>query len=255
MAYTGTNWQDKIVQNPLTFDVQNNPDGSITLIPKPGAVTQAGTPVNAANLNKLEDNLKTVFDDVEAGTSAVTANKLIRYNSAGRAKIAAPVASDDIARLDTVNSVVSSAVAAVNNSVSGYVSFSDTIPAGSTLTKNIPMGATYKRANLVMRGITNTASARVFCGTDSAKTTASGNVKYSSSSPYGDWSRRRVGAVVKDPYGHIYVASGYNNSCTGNYFLELSECYLSGSNIRLDYKNTDTTARNLDTEIDWEAWN
>ena len=45
------------MERPNTFEVQENPDGTITLIPTPGTVTQAGTPVNATNLNKIEDGI------------------------------------------------------------------------------------------------------------------------------------------------------------------------------------------------------
>ena len=50
-------WKDRIVENPRTFSVQNNPDGTITLIPAPGQVAQEGTPVNAAMLNGIEKDL------------------------------------------------------------------------------------------------------------------------------------------------------------------------------------------------------
>lgn len=53
----GRVWQDRIVENPRTFTVQNNADGTITLIPAPGQIIQAGTPVNAANLNGIETDL------------------------------------------------------------------------------------------------------------------------------------------------------------------------------------------------------
>lgn len=59
MSYTPTEWKDRIVEKPRTYHVQNNPDGTITLIPAPGTVVQEGTPVNAANLNKLEQGLDT----------------------------------------------------------------------------------------------------------------------------------------------------------------------------------------------------
>lgn len=54
MSYEPINWKDRIVEKPRTYHVQNNPDGTITLIPAPGTVVQEGTPVNAANLNKIE---------------------------------------------------------------------------------------------------------------------------------------------------------------------------------------------------------
>jgi hypothetical protein len=57
MTYTPTNWQDRIVQKPLTYTMTNNADGTITLTPAPGTVTQAGTPVNATALNNIENKL------------------------------------------------------------------------------------------------------------------------------------------------------------------------------------------------------
>lgn len=54
MSYTPTEWKDRVVEKPRTFNMQNNPDGTVTLTPAPGTVVQEGTPVNAANLNKIE---------------------------------------------------------------------------------------------------------------------------------------------------------------------------------------------------------
>ena len=59
-----TVWKDRLVERPNTFEVQENPDGTITLIPTPGTVTQAGTPVNATNLNKIEDGIVTLENNV-----------------------------------------------------------------------------------------------------------------------------------------------------------------------------------------------
>lgn len=57
MAYEPTTWKDRAVERPLTFTIINNPDGTVTLVPAPGAVVEPGTPVNAANLNNLEQGL------------------------------------------------------------------------------------------------------------------------------------------------------------------------------------------------------
>jgi len=57
LMYQKTDWKDRIVQRPLTYTMQQNADGTVTLIPSPGTVTQQGTPVNAALLNKIEDGL------------------------------------------------------------------------------------------------------------------------------------------------------------------------------------------------------
>lgn len=48
-------WVDRKVERPNTFVMQNNSDGTVTLIPAPGTIQQAGTPLNAANLNGAID--------------------------------------------------------------------------------------------------------------------------------------------------------------------------------------------------------
>ena len=54
MTYDPVNWKNRVVERPRTYHIQNNPDGTVTLIPAPGQVYEEGTPVNAANLNKME---------------------------------------------------------------------------------------------------------------------------------------------------------------------------------------------------------
>jgi uncharacterized protein YciI len=59
MAYEPTVWKNRVVERPLTFNMVNNPDGTVTLVPAPGVIVEPGTPVNAVNLNKLEQGLRT----------------------------------------------------------------------------------------------------------------------------------------------------------------------------------------------------
>lgn len=57
MTYNKTGWKDRVVEKPNTFNARENQDGTVTLIPKPGQILQSGTPVNADNLNKIEDGI------------------------------------------------------------------------------------------------------------------------------------------------------------------------------------------------------
>lgn len=87
MTYTPTNWKDRIVEKPRTYTMQQNTDGTITLVPAPGNIIEEGTPVNAANLNKIENGIvdlysltaeltpKTDFNAHTANFNAHTANK------------------------------------------------------------------------------------------------------------------------------------------------------------------------------------
>jgi hypothetical protein len=57
MAYTKNVWKDQDVQRPRTYEVINNQDGSITLNDSFGVATEIGTPVNATNMNHIEDGI------------------------------------------------------------------------------------------------------------------------------------------------------------------------------------------------------
>ena len=48
-------WVDRKVERPNTFVMQNNSDGTVTLIPNSGTIQQVGTPLNAENLNGAID--------------------------------------------------------------------------------------------------------------------------------------------------------------------------------------------------------
>lgn len=55
MAYVKTNWKDRVVERPNTYTMVDNGNGTITLTPVPGQIIERGTPLNAENLNKIED--------------------------------------------------------------------------------------------------------------------------------------------------------------------------------------------------------
>lgn len=57
MAYIKNTWVDQDVERPKTYEVTNNQDGSITLTDSFGLVTELGTPVNAVNMNHIEDGI------------------------------------------------------------------------------------------------------------------------------------------------------------------------------------------------------
>lgn len=50
-------WKDRRIERENTYNVLNNKDGTITLIPVTGEIYEAGTPLNALNLNKINELL------------------------------------------------------------------------------------------------------------------------------------------------------------------------------------------------------
>lgn len=57
MAYKKQTWEDRQVENPLTFTQTNNLDGSITLTPYPGAVQNEGSKMSAERFNHMENGI------------------------------------------------------------------------------------------------------------------------------------------------------------------------------------------------------
>ena len=71
---------------------------------------QAADVVSPTDMNRIEGNIEAHVADTSAhsATSAPTANRIMMRNSAGRAKVAAPSAADDIATKGYVDSYVDS---------------------------------------------------------------------------------------------------------------------------------------------------
>ncbi|MFC0653535.1 hypothetical protein ACFFF5_17765, partial [Lederbergia wuyishanensis] len=57
MLYVPNQWKNREVERPRTFSMQDNGDGTITLIPAEGAVIEAGTPIIASNMNNIEEGI------------------------------------------------------------------------------------------------------------------------------------------------------------------------------------------------------
>jgi hypothetical protein len=57
MPYTKTTWLDRIVQFPNNYTKSNETASAVTLVQNPGTITQSGTPLNANNMNKIENGI------------------------------------------------------------------------------------------------------------------------------------------------------------------------------------------------------
>lgn len=60
MAYNRTEWENREVENPRTYIIDTNGDGTVTLVPAEGTIIAAGTPIAAAPLNNIEEGILTV---------------------------------------------------------------------------------------------------------------------------------------------------------------------------------------------------
>lgn len=75
MAYTKTTWVDRIVQFANRYTKSNETVNSVDLVANPGTVTQAGTPLSAGNLNKIEQGIADAHDLIATAATMPVALK------------------------------------------------------------------------------------------------------------------------------------------------------------------------------------
>jgi len=98
--------------NHKSAEVLDHPDGSVTTEKlADGAVTAAKVASDVAKTADLNDHTDAT-SGVHGATSAALANRIIQRDAAGRAKVAAPAAADDIARKAETDAAMAAAQAA-----------------------------------------------------------------------------------------------------------------------------------------------
>jgi len=81
LAYEPTIWKNREVEKPRTFTLQDNGDGTTTLIPAEGKVSEAGTPIMAANMNKIEEQLVESDNHINDNSQHLQVGERVNWNS------------------------------------------------------------------------------------------------------------------------------------------------------------------------------
>lgn len=81
MAYSKTTWLDRAVEFVNRYTKSGETSTEVTLVQSPGTITQAGTPLNATNLNKLEQGVADALP--KDGTEAMTGNDGLKIDNGG----------------------------------------------------------------------------------------------------------------------------------------------------------------------------
>lgn len=109
MAYTKTEWKDQNVENPRTYLVRDNGDSTVTLMDAFGTVTELGTPVNAENMNKIENGIANAVDkdsnQTITGTKVFNGTSPIKLGKAGGTYTEVQFTSDGSARLGGLRNI------------------------------------------------------------------------------------------------------------------------------------------------------
>jgi hypothetical protein len=104
MAYTKIDWKDKAVEYPRRYNLIEEADGKVTLIPAPGEVTQEATPLNAENLNHMEQGIADAHEGLEGKADTTHGHKAATTTAAGF------LSPTDKSKLDTLDGRVNQGV-------------------------------------------------------------------------------------------------------------------------------------------------
>ncbi|OBZ13330.1 pyocin knob domain-containing protein [Bacillus sp. FJAT-26390] len=85
MAYTPRVWVDRAVATPNLYTKTGETASEVTLVAKPGTITQAGTPINAAAMNQLETGIQAAAANADkANTTILASPNLNTLTATGR---------------------------------------------------------------------------------------------------------------------------------------------------------------------------
>lgn len=216
--------------------------------------------MSAADKTKLDgvaENANNYVHPTTAGNKHIppggAANQFLKYSASGTAAWASLLA--DIIGLKTTTasllgeSNVDAALASLYvTKTYGYAAYTDSVAASSTLTKYIAIGSGKRFGKAVICGNESYGLLVEFC-TDNLKTLMVG-VSHNGSGYFGSANSRRVyGMVAGDT-----ITDEFGLNASGNGYIGIDEVYISGTNIVIVFHNKYSSAKSLNTVIDWEVW-
>jgi hypothetical protein len=76
LTYNKTTWTDRNVQYPGRYSKTSESANVVTLLENPGNIIQAGTPVNAANMNNIENGINDAHESLRAAEREIASLKM-----------------------------------------------------------------------------------------------------------------------------------------------------------------------------------
>jgi len=206
MPYEPTEWKNREVEKPRTFIMQDNGDGTITLIPEEGNVAEPGTPIAATFMNKIEQGIVNAIPKDEKGKP----NGVPTLDSSGK--------------VPSVQLNVTQPPAASTN-VAGIVQLNDSLTSPST-SQAATTNAVKKVNDKLESNITKIGKDAVAF---SSNTVSVGN----NSETYGDGSIA-IGAYARAQANNVVVI-GKGTTATGNNMGKIGPDHLSSLSDRITF--------------------
>ena len=133
MSKINIEFKDRIVEFPNRYSLTDNGDGTYTLTPFPGEITEEGTPVNAGNLNEIVSKHNALYD-------------YINNPARGHQAFSGTLSENEVIELTIpIKQGAKRGTAIVNSGRSGVMVLFDTNPDWGFVTGNAATGLDYER--------------------------------------------------------------------------------------------------------------
>lgn len=219
MAYEKMNWKDRIVERPNTFRTQNNPDGTVTLIPEPGTIIQAGTPLSADTFNQMQNNIEEEFNNVNSQLAGMVKK-----------------AGDTITGTLILNNAISIQGKDTNGNVFGLLSLNDS--------NEVSVGSKWKKAKILNNGFVSSDGTNEW----NVWTDKNAPIQENFISPtlvngwYNKTPNFRKIEYFKDKFGLVHISGGaIGGGTSGSIMFTLPVGYRPSAPIRIVTCNTSST--------------
>lgn len=228
-------WKDRVVEFPRRFKDQHG--NILELTPFPGTVLEAGTPVNAANLNGLEEDLESHKAEKASSTKLghIELDGLLK-TGLNAEKVGGKTASEFVSSVK----------------LKGKNTYQENIAILTTVTKKIPIGSGKSEGRAIIKA-SSLGGIMVFFTTNIDDTKAVGRDTKSnggaSSYEYDRW--------VTTPREDWTGAAGFGDGCCGHASINIVSMHIVGTNIEIVFRNNysgTNSSGDLKTNIIWEVW-
>jgi len=194
-------------------------------------------------------NNKELSQDITLSASDVGAAPSSHVGSGGSAHATATTSTAGF--MSAADKTKLNKLRSVDDTVYGSVTYTDTVAAESTLRKTIAIGSGKTEGKAVITPKNHGGDGvLVFFTTDATRTYAVGGARISSGRTGGALRQDIAGFVTS---GGSTLIDGVGYAALGNMSIGITNMYISGSSIIIDFYNRDTSPEQLNCIIAWEV--
>lgn len=256
MAYNKINPKDHIVEFPNRYEIQDNGDGTVTFIPRPGQTIQQGTSVSQTVVGQMDNGIYDAHTQMADFTNVELPKKIDKPVSAVSGRVATFDASKNV--VDSGKSIADLTLPAPNT---GYQTYDEYLTLGQTIIKEITIGSGYRNGYaLFINGfrldniLVGVDVAKIEFTADKLSATAIGIDNNITDDPTSMSIKVAEGDYLTGSAVKIGVNYSLSQSCLSDTNLAIKNTWIEGDKLKIEIVNVGVGDAQLKTKIRWAVF-